>query len=147
MKTTKQVEREARQLFRLCLANEFLDGARVRQIVRKVIASKRRNYLTVLHAFQRLVRLHRAAHTAEVDCAAPLPADLRLAVQSRLADAYGQGIDVRFAHRPELIGGMRIKIGSDVYDGSVRSGLAALESSFRFDLSNRRAEPRPSSST
>jgi F0F1-type ATP synthase delta subunit len=29
-----------------------------------------------------------------------------------------------------LIGGVRIQVGSDVYDGSVRAGLAALEKSF-----------------
>jgi F-type H+-transporting ATPase subunit delta len=32
-----------------------------------------------------------------------------------------------FEHKPELIGGMRIKVGSDVYDGSVKARLAALE--------------------
>ena len=35
-----------------------------------------------------------------------------------------------FGHRPALIGGMRIQVGSDVYDGSVRAGLAALEKKF-----------------
>ena len=32
------------------------------------------------------------------------------------------GHDTSFAHRPALIGGMRIQVGSDVYDGSVRAG-------------------------
>jgi F-type H+-transporting ATPase subunit delta len=32
-----------------------------------------------------------------------------------------------FIVTPALLGGMRIKVGSDVYDGSVRARLAALE--------------------
>ena len=35
-----------------------------------------------------------------------------------------------FAQNPALIGGMRIKVGSDVYDGSVQARLAALQESF-----------------
>jgi F-type H+-transporting ATPase subunit delta len=60
----------------------------------------------------------------------PLPEDLRASVQTGLARTYGPGISTSFAHNPELIGGMRIKVGSDVYDGSVRARLAELEKSF-----------------
>jgi len=35
-----------------------------------------------------------------------------------------------FAHSPALIGGMRVKVGSDVYDGSVQARLATLEARF-----------------
>jgi len=59
-----------------------------------------------------------------------LPADLRASVQAGLRSTYGPGIDILFVHRPALIGGMRVKVGSDVYDGSVQSGLAALERGF-----------------
>jgi F0F1-type ATP synthase delta subunit len=38
-----------------------------------------------------------------------------------------------------LIGGMRIRVGSDVYDGSVQSGLAALEKSFGIKANGRKA--------
>jgi F-type H+-transporting ATPase subunit delta len=31
---------------------------------------------------------------------------------------------------PALIGGMRIQVSSDVYDGSVRAGLESLQKSF-----------------
>jgi len=59
-----------------------------------------------------------------------LPADLQANVLSNLERVYGQGMSTSFAHNPALIGGMRIKVGSDVYDGSVRAGLAALEKNF-----------------
>jgi F-type H+-transporting ATPase subunit delta len=48
-------------------------------------------------------------------------------VQAGLDRAYGQGLETSFALNPDLIGGMRIRVGSDVYDGSVRARLAALE--------------------
>jgi len=130
MKTTKQARRAATQLFRLCLVNGSLDEGRVRQVVHRVIEGKRRGYLALLSFFQRLVKLECALHTAEVESAVPLPADLRATVEAGLQSAYGLRINILFAHRPELIGGMRIKVGSDVYDGSVRSGLAALETTF-----------------
>jgi F-type H+-transporting ATPase subunit delta len=130
MKTTKQTKREATRLFRLCLIDGLLDEGRVRQAVEQVIEGKRRGYLTLLSFFHRLVKLERARHTAEVASAVPLPADLQASVQADLQSAYGPAINILFAHRPELIGGMRIKVGSDVYDGSVQGGLAALERSF-----------------
>ena len=130
MKTSKQTIREAKQLFRLCVLNGSLDEGRVRRVVQQVIKSKRRGYLVLLARFQRLVKLDHDRHTAEVESAVPLPADLRASVQAALQSVYGPGIDILFVHRPVLIGGMRVKVGSDVYDGSVQSGLAALERNF-----------------
>jgi F-type H+-transporting ATPase subunit delta len=130
MKTTRQIKHEAREFFRTCVVNGLLDEGRTRQFVQRVIEDKRRGYLALLSEFQRLVRLNRSEHTAEVETVVPLPADLRATVQVRLENRYGPGITVQFANRPALIGGMRIKVGSDVYDGSVQSELAALEKSF-----------------
>ena len=130
MKTTKQARREATQLFRLCLVNGSLDEGRVREVVERVLEGKRRGYFALLSYFHRLVKLERARHTAEVESAAPLPAELQASVQADLQSVYGPRINILFAHRPGLIGGMRIKVGSDVYDSSVRSRLAALEKSF-----------------
>jgi F-type H+-transporting ATPase subunit delta len=130
MKTTKQAKREATQLFRLCLVNGSLDEGRVRQVVQRIIEGKRRGYLVLLSQFHRLVKLDHDRHTAEVQSATPLPADLRASVQAGLESMYGPEIDIVFAQRPALIGGMRVKVGSDVYDGSVQAGLAALERSF-----------------
>ncbi len=130
MKTTRQIKREAKRLFRFCLVNGLLDEARTRQVVQRVIDAKHRGGLALLSHFQRLVKLDSARHTAKVESAMPLPEDLRVRVQIGLARTYGRGISTSFAHNPELIGGMRIKVGSDVYDGSVRARLAELEKDF-----------------
>ena len=130
MKINKQAKREAKELFRLCLVNGLLDEQLVRQVVQRVAAARHRDSPAVLSHFGRLVRLDIARHTATIESAAPLPADLQAAVEAGLARRYGPGLTTAFAHRAALIGGMRIQVGSDVYDGSVRAGLAALENSF-----------------
>src|SRR6476660_3911130 len=96
MKTARQIERDARQLFRVCLVNGLLDEDRVHQVVELVIEAKRRGYLALLSDFLRLVRLDRASHTATVETAVPLPSDLRAGIQTRLAHVYGPGIKTEF---------------------------------------------------
>jgi len=107
-----------------------VDGGRVRQVVRSVIQSKPRGYLTLLARLQRLLRLDFARHTANVESAMPLTSDVRASVEAGLKNLYGPGVNAVFAQNRDLIGGIRIKVDSDVYDGSVRAGLASLENRF-----------------
>jgi F-type H+-transporting ATPase subunit delta len=130
MKTIKQTKREAKRLFRLCFVNGLLDESRVRQVVQRIIEANRRGSRTLLQKFLYLMKLDRAWHTAEIESSLPLPDDLRASIQADLARLYGPGISALFAQNPALIGGMRVKVGSDVYDGSVKAGLDALEKSF-----------------
>jgi F-type H+-transporting ATPase subunit delta len=130
MKIKKQAKREAKQLFRMCRVNGMLDEGRVRRVVQQIVAAGRRECPAILSHFGRLVKLDLARRTATIESAAPLPADLQAAIEAGLTRRYGRGLTTAFAHRPALIGGMRIQVGSDVYDGSVRAGLAALEQSF-----------------
>ena len=130
MKSKKQVTREAKQVFRLCVVNDFLDENRTRQAVQHMSAASYRNCPAILAQFLRLVRLDHTRHTANIESAMPLPADLRAVVEAGLTRRYGPGLTTAFTHRPALIGGMRIQVGSAVYDGSVLPGLAALERSF-----------------
>jgi len=51
-------------------------------------------------------------------------------VTASLTKRYGAGLNISFGVNPELIGGLRVKVGSDVFDGSVRSRLNALAESF-----------------
>jgi F-type H+-transporting ATPase subunit delta len=130
MKTIKQLQREAKHLYRLCLVDGSLDEDRVRQVVRRVLESKQRGSLALLAHFRRLVKLDCARHAATVESVTPLPADLQTSVSSDLERVYGPKLSISFAENPTLIGGMRIKVGGDVYDSSVKARLAALERAF-----------------
>jgi F-type H+-transporting ATPase subunit delta len=130
MKISKLARRGAKRLFRACLLNGVLDENRARQAVAQVLESKPRFFLAILTHFQRLVKLEMERRSAHIETAVPLASDMRGNVQATLSRAYGPGLNFSFAENPALIGGMRIRVGSDVYDGSVRGRLAALEESF-----------------
>lgn len=105
---------------------ETIDNSRVRIVAEKLLHENRRGYLALLKRFMHLMKQEYARHSAAIESAVPMPADLRSLVQDRLITAYGPSVTSTFVHNPGLIGGMRIKIGSDVYDGSIRSALARL---------------------
>jgi len=130
MKISKQASREGKELFRSCLVTGVLDDSRVRSAVQRTIQLKPRGYLAILSHFRRLVKLELDRRTARVESALPLPDDLKAQVQASLVHAYGSGLKISYGQNPALIGGMRIKVGSDVYDGSVQARLAALRQSF-----------------
>jgi F-type H+-transporting ATPase subunit delta len=130
MKTTKRIERDARRLFRLCLQNGSLDEPRLRAVVQGVSDAKRREGPALLGHLHRLTRLDRDRHAALIETAVPLTPDMKAELEAEVTRQYGPATRVTFTETPALIGGMRIKVGDDVYDGSVRAALASLEQSF-----------------
>ena len=126
----KFAKRGAKELLRSCQVNGVLDENRARQAVQQVLAAKPRRYLAILAHFQRLVKLDQARRAATVESVAPLGPELQQRIQASLGRQYGAGVQVSFTQNPALLGGLRIRVGSDVYDGSVKARLAALEESF-----------------
>ena len=130
MKISKQARREGKELFRSCVVNGLLDDGRVRLAVKRVIEARPRGYLAILSHFERLVKLDLERRAARIESATPLPPDLQAAVESSLTRLYGPGLQLSYGQNPGLLGGMRIKVGSDVYDGSIRARLDRLQESF-----------------
>ena len=130
MKISKLAQREARQRFRSCQVNGLLDENRVRQATALLLAKRPHRYVEILSRLHRLVKLELERRAARVESATPLPADLQADVADRIRKIYGPGADITFSRNPALIGGLRVQVGSDLYDGSVRSRLEKLEQSF-----------------
>ncbi len=130
MKISKQAQREARQLFRSCQVNGLLDENRVRQTVALLSTQKPRGYVGILSRLHRLVKMDLEQHAARVESATPLTPDLQADVTGEIKRKYGAGVSISFAQNPALIGGLRIQVGSDLYDGSVKMRLQKLEESF-----------------
>ena len=130
MQMKKRARRAARRLYRRCLVNGALDEGRVRLVARRLAQSRRRGALTVLGAFQRLVRLDLDRYTARIESASPLAGPVQETIARRLAARYGPHLITTFRDDPALIGGVRIQVGSQVYDGTVRARLNALAARF-----------------
>ena len=130
MKISKQARRDARELFRACCPDVLLDEARVRQALRQVLATRPRGYLAILSHFRRLVKLDLDRRTARIESATPLSAAQQAALQARLTSRYGPGLIFTCHPNPGLIGGVRVQVGSDVFDGSIQARLAELEDAF-----------------
>ncbi len=130
MKLSKQARREAKELFHACRVNGALDETKVRQVVQQVLAARPRGYLAILSHFHRLVKLDLDRRTARVQSPVPLVESQQSAIRANLTRRYGPGLIFSFSQDPGLIGGLRVQIGSDVFDGSVEARLAGLETGF-----------------
>ena len=130
MKGTKQSRRFAKQLFKSSQVNGQLDADRTQKSVQLLIEQKPRGYFGILQHLHRLVKLDEASRTARVESAVALGQAQQQDIQDSLNQLKGGNVTVEFAENPRLIGGMRVKIGDDVFDGSVKTRLTGLSESF-----------------
>lgn len=129
MKISKEARRTSRQLFRACMADGKLDDSRVRTVVSTVASSKPRGYIGMLDAFARLVAHEVDRQRALVESATALTPATQSDLQASLSKKYDRQLTLDFSVNPELLGGIRVKVGSDVWDGSVKARLEALKAS------------------
>ena len=130
MKVSKDALRHARALFQTCAKDGKLDLDRVKMIVKRVGEEKPRGYLGILSAFQRLIRLDLEKRHAVIESAEALTEDLKNGVLKDLKARYGDDVTSEFKVVPELLGGMRVRVGSDIWDGSVKTRLDQLSQAF-----------------
>lgn len=135
MKIGKDTLNAARRLFRLCMDGNTVAEDRVRLIARKIAEHKPRNHVALLTAFSRMVEYAVKSRTATIQSAVPLTEEERSQIQAKLTAKYGDGLYYHWEVAPDLLGGIRIQVGDDVKDGSVRSRIDRLAEMAR-NLSN-----------
>jgi F-type H+-transporting ATPase subunit delta len=127
MRTSREARRSSRQMLKLSFTNGRLDQQKVSRMVQTVLSEKPRHYADILTNYQRLVRLEVERRHVVVESAAALNSEIRDQVLSKLKARYGDDLTAEFRTSPALLGGLRIKVGDDVWDGSVRHRLNALQ--------------------
>lgn len=130
MKVKRQTRCDARKLIRICVAKGEIDFPRARQVASGIAESDHRGRVELLWEFRRLVRLECERRSAEIASATPIQQELRERISANLEHLYGRGLQIHFVERPELIGGLCVLVGSDLYDDSVRHRLTLLGRSF-----------------
>ena len=126
MKISREARRMARELYGFSLVNGRLDAGRVSEISERLVTEKPRGYLQALNELSRLVRLELDRRHAIIESASPLDEASAASVADTLKSKFGSDITTEFRTTPSLLGGLRVKLGSDVWDGSVNSRLVAF---------------------
>ena len=126
MTSPREARKSARSLFRGCMVDRKLDASRVRAVTDTLAAETPRGCLAILQSFARLVRLELERRHAVIESAAPLAESEMNKLRADITRTHGDDLTFDTVVRPELIGGLRIRVGSDVWDGSVRARLEAL---------------------
>ncbi len=80
----------------------------------------------VIRAFNMLAANHRGETTAEVTSAHPLSDDQVAALRQNLRTRIGRDVAVDLSVDPAILGGLVVKIGSQMIDGSIRTKLNSL---------------------
>lgn len=127
MRLTREARKVAKSLFQVVVADGRVDGERVRAVALQLIAEKPHQYVGILKEFHRLIRLELAKHHAVVETATELSPAALESVISDLKTRFGSDLTMDFIVNPDLLGGLRIRIGSDVFDGTVKGRLQLLE--------------------
>ena len=127
MKINKETRQLSKELLRASFVDGRLESSRIASVIKSLIEKKPRNYIKVLEAYQRLVRLEVEKRTATIETATELDPDAGAAIIANLKRKYGSELEAKFVVTPALLGGMRIRVGSDVWDSSVRNRLHRLQ--------------------
>ncbi|MDE0879287.1 MAG: F0F1 ATP synthase subunit delta [Sphingomonas bacterium] len=85
----------------------------------------------IMRAFRQLAAKHRGEIAAEVTSAHPLTDDQIAALKQQLRTRVGSDVSVDLSVDPALLGGLVVRIGSQMIDSSIRTRLNALASAMK----------------
>ena len=127
MKINKEIRRLSREMVRASFSDGQLDRGKIASLAQSLIANRPRNCIGILQNYKRLLRLEIERRHARIESASEPSAETNSRVLQNLKRKYGRDLTTEFVVNHELLGGMRIRVGSDVWDGSVRHRLESLQ--------------------
>jgi F-type H+-transporting ATPase subunit delta len=105
-----------------------VDEAKIRELVTLFVEQKPRNYLKILTYLTRLIELSIEENTVRVESATPL-LDQGASVFADLERRYGPAARTYYEENPALLGGLKIRRGNNIWDGSLSGRLNRLQQS------------------
>lgn len=136
MKAGKEIQAQARRLFRACVKDGSLNEDAVHRVSSVLLEKKPRGYFSLLKTFTGLVKGYVASKTAVVTGAVELTETERRLITEKLNARYGQELQYEWHTDPSLIAGIIVRVGDEVTDGTVRQRLSSLFSQNNKLLSN-----------
>ena len=127
MKINKEIRQLSREMLRASFTDGQIDRGKITSLVQSLIAKKPRRYLDILQYYKRLVRLEIEKRHARIESSTQVSPETSARIVENLKKKRGRDLTTEFVVNPELLGGVRIRVGSDVWDGSVRDRLDRLQ--------------------
>ncbi len=95
-----------------------------------VVAQRKRSIRLALDDLIEAAGVRRERYVARVISAVPMTDQQQSALADQLSDLYGRRIEVRYAIDPSIRGGLVVRVGDEVIDGSIASRMAQIRSAF-----------------
>ena len=130
MKVSREAATTARRAFRMCVEGDRVVDDKLRKVFKKIAEEKPRGWQAILHELKRLTRLEMERRQVLVESAEELDSASQERVKASLIKKYGDDLSFEFKVNADLLGGMRVRVGNDVWDGSVKTRLDRLSNTF-----------------
>ena len=127
MKINKEIRQLSREMLRASFTDGQLDSQKISSLFDSLIRRKPRRYIEVLKNYKRLLRLELEKRSARIETASEVDSASRSDILANLKRKYGNDLTAESVVNPQLLGGMSIRVGSDVWDGTVRGRLERLQ--------------------
>jgi F-type H+-transporting ATPase subunit delta len=126
MKIKKEIRQLSREMLRASFTDGQLDPGKIASLVQSLITKRPRHLMDVLQYYKRLLRLEIEKRHARIESAIQLTPQAAFDIGARLKRKYGEDLTTEFVVDPTLLGGVRARVGSDVWDGTLRNRLERL---------------------
>jgi F-type H+-transporting ATPase subunit delta len=126
MAADKQTKLLAKQLFKLSVVNGVVSPEQVTGVLGWVEKHSPRRPVAVLKAYHHRIAIELAKSRAEVEHAGPIGDTVLKSIEAAMTKKYQRPVSATAHLNSELLAGLRIRVGSDVYESSVAGQLATL---------------------
>jgi F-type H+-transporting ATPase subunit delta len=126
MAADKQTKLLAKQLFKLSVVNGVVSPEQVAGVLGWVEKTSPRRPVALLKAYHHRIALELAKSRAEVEHAGPVSDATLKQIEAAMTKRYSRVVTASARPNPKLLAGLRVRVGSDVYESSVANQLAKL---------------------
>jgi len=127
MKINKEIRQLSREMLRASFTDGQLDHGKIASLVQSLVTKRPRHFIDILQNYKRLLRLEIEKRHARIESATELSPKAAFDIGARLKRKYGEDLTTEFVVDPTLLGGIRVRVGSDVWDGTLRNRLERLQ--------------------
>ena len=126
MAADKQTKLLAKQLFKLSVVNGVVSPEQVAGVLGWIEKTSPRRPVALLKAYHHRIAIELARSRAEVEHAGPINDTTLKSIEAAMTKKYQRPVTASAKANPALLAGLRIRVGSDVYESSVAGQLAHL---------------------